>query len=136
MSYPTTNGGMQHESLVGTRTHCIHVFARLALICKPSRCLLTKISASELSRKFIKSALLVGYSTKMLHVMPLYSSTSMHVACYVSKTSFISRDFTVLLYPAHPPTLPPTTAHISHSSSSPPSLPDKRGGEREGENVQ
>ncbi len=41
-------------------THCIHVFARLAPICMLSRCLSTKISASELRRKFIKSALLVG----------------------------------------------------------------------------
>ncbi len=36
-------------------------FARLAPSCMLSRCLFTKISASELSRKFIKSALLVGY---------------------------------------------------------------------------
>ena len=38
-------------------------FARLPPICMLSQCLLTKISASELSRKFItrKSALLVGY---------------------------------------------------------------------------
>ncbi len=33
-------------------------------ICMLSRCLLTKISASELSRKFIKSALLVGQAGK------------------------------------------------------------------------
>ncbi len=39
----------------------IYVFARLAPICMLSRCLLTKISALELSWKFIKSALLVGY---------------------------------------------------------------------------
>ncbi len=37
------------------------VFARLAPICSMlSRCLLNKVSASELSRKFIKSVLLVG----------------------------------------------------------------------------
>ncbi len=42
------------------RTHCMHVFARLALICVLSRVLTNKISASELSRKFIKGALLVG----------------------------------------------------------------------------
>ncbi len=37
---------------------CVFVFA---LICMLSRCLLTKISASKLSQKFIKSALLGGY---------------------------------------------------------------------------
>ena len=39
---------------------CSIRIARLALICKLSRWLVSKISASELSRKFIKSALLVG----------------------------------------------------------------------------
>ncbi len=52
---------MQNGSSVGTYTHCIHVFACLAPICMLSRCLSLKISASELSRIFIKSALLVGY---------------------------------------------------------------------------
>ncbi len=41
-------------------TCCIHVFARLASIYKLSRCILTKVSASELSRRLIQSALLVG----------------------------------------------------------------------------
>ncbi len=50
--YPTTNGGMQNGSLVGIYTHCIHNFAQSVLI--------NKISASELSWKFIKSELLVG----------------------------------------------------------------------------
>ncbi len=45
---------MQNGSLFGIYTHCIHIFVRLAPICMLSRCLLTKISASELSRKFIK----------------------------------------------------------------------------------
>ncbi len=40
-------------------THCIHVFARLALDLYAQSVLIDKISASELSRKF-KSALLVG----------------------------------------------------------------------------
>ncbi len=40
----------------GIYPHCIHVFARLVPICMLSRCLWTKISASELTR----SALLVG----------------------------------------------------------------------------
>ncbi len=58
---PATKGGMQNESSVGLCTRCMHAFARLVPICKLSRCLLTKISASELRRKFIKSVLLVGH---------------------------------------------------------------------------
>ena len=57
---PTTNGGMQNGSSVGTCTHCIHAFAYFAPICMLSRSLLTKISASELSAKFICCELLVG----------------------------------------------------------------------------
>ncbi len=64
-AYPTTNGGMQNGRSVGICIRCIHVFEHLAPICMLSRCLLTKISASEPSRKFIESALLVGY---WLHV--------------------------------------------------------------------
>ncbi len=42
-------------------TQCIvHVFARLAPICNAQPVLINKISAVELSLKFIKSALLVG----------------------------------------------------------------------------
>ncbi len=47
-----------------TQLDYIHIsytcFARLAQICMLSRCLLKEISASELSRKFTKTALLVG----------------------------------------------------------------------------
>ncbi len=43
---------MQNGSSVGMCTHCVHVFAGSVLS--------NKISASELRRKFIKSALLVG----------------------------------------------------------------------------
>ena len=53
---------MQNGSSVGIRiqyTHCIHVFARADLYAQSE--LINKISASELSRKFVKSALLVGY---------------------------------------------------------------------------
>ena len=39
---PTTKGGMQNEGSVGICTHCIHIFARLAAICKISWCLLIK----------------------------------------------------------------------------------------------
>ncbi len=59
-AYPTTNGGMQNGSPVGACTRCMHVFARSAPSCMLSRCLVTELSASELSRKLIKSPLLVG----------------------------------------------------------------------------
>ncbi len=42
LSYPTTNSGTQNGSSVRIYTHCMHVFARLAPICKLNRCLLTK----------------------------------------------------------------------------------------------
>ncbi len=61
---PTSNGGMQNGSSVGTCPRCIHVFARLALMCMLSRCLGTKISASEIRRNFTKNALLVGWRVK------------------------------------------------------------------------
>ena len=87
---PTTNGGMQNGTSVGECTGCIHVFERLAPICMLSRCLVTKISASELSRRFVKSALLVGVSLhpRMLlshsllssHPLPLrFSLTQKHL---------------------------------------------------------
>ncbi len=46
---------------MGAQLAYVHIFARLAPICMLSRCLLKKISASELSRKFIKSAF-VGWA--------------------------------------------------------------------------
>ena len=58
---PTTNGGMQNGSSVGIRTHFIHVFARFGTNLHAQPVLVNKISASELSRKFIKSALSVGW---------------------------------------------------------------------------
>ncbi len=59
--YPTTNGGAQKGSSVGICTRCIHVFfACLAPICHAQSVLVDKVSASELSRKLIRSALLVG----------------------------------------------------------------------------
>ncbi len=45
---------MQNGSSVGIHTHFIHVFALLVPICMLSRCLATKIYASDLSRKFIE----------------------------------------------------------------------------------
>ncbi len=41
-------------------------FARLAPICMLSRCLLNKFSASELRRKFIKSAFVVGWAALLV----------------------------------------------------------------------
>ncbi len=53
-----------------TRIACTF-FACLALTCMLSQCLLNKISASELSRKFIRDALLVGqvFSTPSLFLV-------------------------------------------------------------------
>ncbi len=60
---PTTNGGVQKWK--PSRNMYIHVACMFlhvpAPICTLSRCLLTKISASELRRKIVKSALLVGH---------------------------------------------------------------------------
>ncbi len=57
---PTTNGGMQNGSSVGIHTHCIHVFCTFGADFFAQSVLINKISASELSRKFSKTALLVG----------------------------------------------------------------------------
>ena len=57
---PTTNGGMLNGSSVGIRTRCVHVFARFGADLHAQSVLVSKNSASDLSRKFIKSALLVG----------------------------------------------------------------------------
>ncbi len=58
---PTTNGGMQNGCSVRIRTRRMqvfwHVWRRFGML---SRFLSTKISPSELSQKFVKSALLVG----------------------------------------------------------------------------
>ncbi len=51
--YPTTNGAMQNGSSGAILYYTLH--ARFLHVCMLSRCL-------ELSRKFIKSALLVGYA--------------------------------------------------------------------------
>ena len=58
-THPTTNGGTQNGSSVETCTRCAHGFCHvLAPIRMLSRCLATKLLASELRRKSIKSALL------------------------------------------------------------------------------
>ena len=51
---------MQNGSSVGTCTRCVHVLARLGANLYAQSVLIDKISVSELSRKFIKSALLAG----------------------------------------------------------------------------
>ncbi len=56
LAIPTTKGGMQY----GIYTHCIHVFCTFGADLYPQSVLIDKMSASELSRKFVKSALLVG----------------------------------------------------------------------------
>ena len=55
----------KNGSSVGTCTCCVHVFFHVLVpICMLSRWLSTKISASELRRKFLKVALLVGKKKK------------------------------------------------------------------------
>ncbi len=61
----------KNESSVGIFAHCIRVFARLVSICMLCRRLSTKISASELSRKLIKSALLVGQEVYLYYFLPM-----------------------------------------------------------------
>ncbi len=51
---------MQNGSSVGICTHCTHFFARLAQNLYAQSVLISKISALELSRKFINDLLLVG----------------------------------------------------------------------------
>ena len=77
-SNPTSNGGVQNGSSVGTRTRCVHVFARLSAdsytqsaIVKQKYCIGAQaevylgsvvgwvVSFWELRREFIKSLLLV-----------------------------------------------------------------------------
>ena len=62
-AYPTTNGGMQHGSSVGIHTHAYTVptrFCTFGTDLYAQSVLINKVFAS-FSRKFIKSALLVGY---------------------------------------------------------------------------
>ncbi len=60
-AFPTTKGGMQNGSSVGTCTHCVRVFfCTFDVDSYAQSAIINKISASELRRKFIKGALLVG----------------------------------------------------------------------------
>ncbi len=77
--YPTTNVGMQNGRSVGTCTHCVHVFARLGADLHAQSVLIDKISASELTRTFIGSALLVGYNfSSHMHETLIEHATSIH----------------------------------------------------------
>ncbi len=60
INIPTTNGGMQDGSSVGTHTGCTRVFCTFGVVLHARLVLSNKISASEISRKFIKDALSVG----------------------------------------------------------------------------
>ena len=72
--------------------HIAHTFsARLAPICK-----LSKISASELSQKFIKKALLVGYHSCWLWV----SGNYLHYVA-ITKLAFIFLFFHLLVCSVH-----------------------------------
>ena len=60
-------------------------FARLAPTCMLSRCLITKISASELRRKLIKSALSVGYGCgggRFLDLLPPGQTFVLHSSIF------------------------------------------------------
>ena len=74
--YPTTNGGMQNGSSVGICTHRVHVFCTFGSDLHAQSVLIDEISASELSRKFIKSELLVGYE---------YLFPSCHSSVYIAQ---------------------------------------------------
>ncbi len=66
--YPTTNGGMQNGSSVGIYcAHCIHgFFCTYGADLYAQSVVSNKIFALDLSRNFIKSALLVGQGEKGL----------------------------------------------------------------------
>ncbi len=69
MTQPSTVA-VQNGSSVGMCTRRVHVFARLAPDLHAQSVISNKISASELRRNFIKSALLVGnlFLTAVVHV--------------------------------------------------------------------
>ena len=74
--HPTTNGGMQNGSSVYT----LHTrFCRFDADLHAQSVIIDKISASELSRKFIKSALLVGHHhCPPRSPMQMYTHTRTH----------------------------------------------------------
>ena len=61
---PTTNGGMQNGLSIGICTHCTHIFCTFGADLRDESWIINKLFSSELSRKFIKSPLLVGERRK------------------------------------------------------------------------
>ncbi len=62
LAYPTTNGGVQKWKLSWNMYKLHTRFCTLGADLHAQSVLIDKISASQLSRKFIKSALLVGHT--------------------------------------------------------------------------
>ncbi len=60
ITYPTTNGRMLSGSSAGLCAHCVSIFCTFGANFYAQSVLISKISASEISRKFIKSAI-VGW---------------------------------------------------------------------------
>ena len=77
---PTTNGGTRTGSSVGIcTTQCMHVFfCTFGTDLYAQLVLSNKTSASELSRKFIESALLVGEEVKKKEFFPDFFPSSSH----------------------------------------------------------
>ena len=72
-SFPTTNYGMQNEKL-SRNMYSLHAhFCTSGVDLYAHSVLVNKVSASELSRKFIEGWLLVGYL-----VVRLYTRTALH----------------------------------------------------------
>ena len=79
----------KNGSSVGTRTRCTHVFSHVPRrLCMLSRCLVTRISASELSRKFIKSALSVGW--RLLSPAPSFFFSQGRRRSFINSSSLFS----------------------------------------------
>ena len=116
--FPTTNGGRQNGSSVGTRTRRMHVFARLAPDLHARSVLISKISASELSRKFVKSALLVGFLAHFSKVLSDVVSFLMWRDFTVAPTNYL-----LLGDLNFPLSLPPSFSSSSSSFSPPPPFP-------------
>ena len=64
LSRPTNVAGAQNGSSVEIRTRCTHVFAAFGTDLYAQSVISNEIFASEISRKLIKSALLVGLVQK------------------------------------------------------------------------
>ncbi len=103
-SSPTTNGGMRKGRSVGTCAHVACTFLHVLVpICVLSRYLSTKISGSELSRKFAKSALLAG-SFLLSRIVTAKSTGSQEQQNYVVTSQSLKGAIKHGLFP--PPTPP------------------------------